>query len=184
MPNLFTLIRRDHAATQVLLDQLTADPADVSYDEVARRHVADFLVAADSRHEAAEELVLWPAVRRWVRRGDDLVREGLGHEHEAKLVLDTIRFAQGDALVRLGREYAALSRAHRAFEEDTVLPALEKVMLWPGGWVLGAKFAMAKKLAPTRPHPHGPDGRLGLLTRGLCTAGIDRVRDRVRGRRL
>ena len=49
--------------------------------------------------------------------------------------------------------------------------------------MLGFKYSMAKKIAPTRPHPHGPQRQLGLLTRGLFTAGFDRLRDKVTGRR-
>jgi hemerythrin-like domain-containing protein len=183
MPSLYTLIKQDHRYAERLIDQLTADPSEVSYDDTARKNVADFLVAADSRHETAEELVLWPAVRRRIPGGHDLAEEGLRQEHEAKLVLDALRFADGNSRLRLAGEFAVLARAHMAFEDRTVLPAVRKATLWPGGWLLGAKFTMAKKVAPTRPHPHGPDRRLGLLTRGLCAAGLDRVRDKVTGRR-
>ena len=183
MPSLYTLIQQDHRYVEGLIDQLTADPAQVSYDDVARRQVADFLIAAESRHEAAEELVLWPAVRRRVPEGHRVAEECLRQEREAKIVLDALRFGKGDSLRSLAMEFNGLARAHMAVEEHSILPAIRKATLWPGGWVLGFKFAMAKKIAPTRPHPRGPQRRLGLLTRGFFTAGLDRLRDKVTGRR-
>ncbi len=141
------------------------------------------MIGAESRHEAAEELVLWPAVRRRVPEGHRLAEEGLRQEREAKIVLDALRFGKGDSLRPLAVEFSGLACAHMAFEERSILPAIRKATLWPGGWVLGFKFSMAKKIAPTRPHPHGPQRQLGLLTRGLFTAGFDRLRDKVTGRR-
>jgi hypothetical protein len=93
MPTLTTLVLDDHRYTQRLIDQLTADPAEVTYDDTARKNLADYLVASGSRHEAAEELVVWPAVRKRVPEGVPLRAEGLRQEREAKYVLDTLRFA-------------------------------------------------------------------------------------------
>ncbi|MHB1536819.1 MAG: hemerythrin domain-containing protein [Acidimicrobiales bacterium] len=175
-------MKRDHRYVEGLLDQLCADPAEVTYDETARKNLVDYLVAAESRHEAAEEIVLWPAVRRRVPDGGELADTALRQETEGKTVLETLRFADSNSRQQLAGEFADLARAHVAFEENEVLPALRKTTLWPGAWLLGAKFNLAKRVSPTRPHPRGPNRRLGLLTSGLLTAGLDRLRDRVSGR--
>lgn len=182
MPSLYTCVQRDHRYVERLLDQLVADPSEVTYDEAARKNLADYLVVTESRHEAAEEIVLWPAVRKRVPGGRELTDTALRQETEAKVVLDTIRFADSESRPRLAAEFTKLAHAHLAFEEEQVLPALRKATLWPGGWLLGAKFTLAKRISPTRPHPRGPNRRLGLLTSGLLTAGLDRLRDRVTGR--
>ena len=182
MPSLFTCVKRDHRYVERLLDELCADPAEVTYDEIARNNLVDYLVAAESRHEAAEEIVLWPAVRRRVPGGRELADTALRQETEGKTVLDTLRFADPESRQKLAGEFANLARAHVAFEEKQVLPALRKTTLWPGAWLLGAKFTLAKRISPTRPHPRGPNRRFGLLTSGLLTAGLDHLRDRVTGR--
>lgn len=182
MPKLTTLVLGDHRYTERLIDQLTADPAKVTYDDAARKNLTDYLVAADSRHEAAEELVVWPAVRKRVPGGAALLAEGLRQERDAKSTLDTLRFADGPSRQRLAEEFAGLTRAHIAFEENEVLPALKKATVWPGLHLLGAKFALAKRVAPTRPHPKGPERHAGLLTKGLLIAATDRLRDKLTGR--
>ncbi len=51
-----------------------------------------------------------------------------------------------------------------------------------GAHLLGAKFSLAERLSPTRPHPAGPDRRFGLLTKGLAVATTDHMRDAIGGR--
>ncbi len=79
-------------------------------------------------------------------------------------------------------ELILAARAHMAFEEQQALPALRKVTSRPGAWMLGIKFAMAKKVTPTRPHPYGPDRRFGLVTKGALTAALDHLRDQLTSR--
>ena len=158
MAKLTNLVHADHRYTERLIDQLTADPAQVTYDDTARKHLADYLVAAESRHESAEELVVWPAVRKRVPGGAALAAEGLRQERDAKFVLDALRFADGPSRQRLAAEFAELARAHIVFEETDVLSALKKATVWPGLHLLGAKFAVAKRFAPTRPHPEDRTG--------------------------
>jgi hypothetical protein len=182
MPKLTTLVLDDHRYTERLIGELTADVGAVTYDDTARKNLADYLVVSSSRHEAAEELVVWPAVRKRVPGGEALLAEGLRQERDAKYALDALRFADGPSRQQLAAEFAQMARAHIDFEEHQVLPALEKVTLWPGLYLLGAKFSAAKRIAPTRPHPKGPVGHVGLLTKGVVTAAMDRVRDKATGR--
>lgn len=182
MPKLTKLIQADHRYTEGLLAQLTADPAAVTYDDAARDNLANYLVAACSRHEAAEELVVWPAVHKRVTGGAALIAEGLRQEKEAKYALDALRFASGARQQQLAAEVAALLRAHIVFEERKVLPALRRATIWPGLHWFGLEFVLAKRVGPTRPHPRGPVRRYGLLTRGMLAAVTDRLRDRFMSR--
>jgi hemerythrin-like domain-containing protein len=184
MPKLTDLMVSDHRHIERLLAQLTAPAAEVTYDDTARKNLADFLVAAESRHEIAEELVVWPAVRKRVPEGAALVAEGLRQERTAKFILDALRFADGSARHDLALEFTESARAHIAFEEGQILDALKRATVWPGLHVLGAKFLLAKRFGPTRPHPRGPERRFGLLTWGMFVATVDRLRDRVSARAL
>jgi hemerythrin-like domain-containing protein len=185
VPKLATCLLQQHRYVERLLDQLAAPPETVSYDDTARERLADYLIAAESRHEAAEEVVLWPAVRKRVRGGSDLAETALRQEAEAKTALDTLRFSS-DAQSRqdLAVEIAAMARAHIAFEEEQVLPALSAATTGLGSWILGAKFLLAERVAPTRPHPHGPSRKVGLLTAGTVAGALDRFRDRLTGRKV
>lgn len=181
--NIYRCLDADHREIQVLLDQLELAPADAPFDHVARRYLVDHLIMAASRHEAGEELVFWPAVRKRARDGAALADAGLAQEREAKFVLDAMRFSRSDdGLVDEARELAELVRAHIDFEEQQTWPALKQTTTRLGAVVLGAKFALATKFPPTRPHPGGPNTPLGFATRGVPAVILDHARDRLSGR--
>ncbi|MGH3599352.1 MAG: hemerythrin domain-containing protein, partial [Pseudonocardiaceae bacterium] len=150
----------------------------------ARQHLLDYLVIAESRHEAAEDLIFWPAVRKRVPDGAALADRGLEQEREGKYILDTLRVMPIDQRWwELSDELAQAIREHIAFEEEQVWPALRATTGRLGALVLGAKFSWAERLSPTRPHPRGPDRPLGLFTAGMASALVDRIRDRLTRRR-
>lgn len=183
LPNIFRILQREHREVERLLVQLEVDPARATMDEAARVHLAQHLVIVESRHEAAEEMVFWPAVRKRLRDGDALADEALVQEREAKYTLDALRFAASEeSRLELVTEFARAARSHMAFEEDEVWPALRKATGHLGMRLLGARYAFALKVGPTRPHPRGPNRPLGMFTRGMAVATLDRLRDKVTGR--
>lgn len=183
MPNIFKSLRQQHEEVERLLVQLETLPPRSTLDEAARSHLARHLVIAESRHEAAEDAVLWPAVRKRVDGGKALADKALGQERDGRYFLDTLRFVEAGApRNELIAEYATAARDHLSFEEQEVWPALRGTTSRLGLLVLGAKFSLAHRLAPTRPHPRGPTRPLGLATRGLVSATVDRLRDRLSGR--
>lgn len=185
MPNIFEMLAADHREVESLLTQFEATE-DTPTDEAAREHLAGQLVILGSRHEASEELVLWPVVRRQITGdGGALADTALRQEREARYILDTLRVAASDASRRrLVAEFAAATRTHIAYEEQTVWPQLRRHTTRIGTAFLGAKLSAAGRLAPTRPHPGGPDRPVGLLTAGMAAATMDRMRDRMSRRRL
>lgn len=174
------MLEWDHRRITAVLDQIGADHPGL--DETARRLLLDRLIAAESRHEAGEEMVLWPAVGR-IRGGAELVEEGRRQEGDAKYVLDALRYAQSgadldDQLV----EAAGLIRRHIDFEEKEVWPVLRRATGPLGARLLGWRYRVAAAIAPTRPHPSGPEGAVGLATVGAVAAALDHLRDRMGGR--
>lgn len=181
MADIFKMLEAEHRRIEAVVEQITAGPA--SADQAGRRLLLDRLVAAESRHEAAEELAFWPAVRHRLRSGKDLADEGRRQEGDGRYVLDALRFTPGGpALDSHLAEAAALLRRHIAFEEQEVWPALRRAVGPLGARLLGARYRAALLAAPTRPHPHGPEGAAGLATVGAGAAVADRVRDRLSGR--
>jgi hypothetical protein len=47
---------------------------------------------------------------------------------------------------------------------------------------IGKKMAIAKKVTPTRPHPHTPPKPGVLKTAGMAAAAVDKMRDAATGR--
>lgn len=181
--NIYKVLSRRHREIERLVDRLQAPPARETFDDTARRHLVDYLVIAESRHEAAEEMVFWPAVRKRVAEGPILAEEGLRQEREGKYILDTLRVSPVDeAWWELIEEFAQSTRDHIAFEEDQVWPALRKTTWRLGAALIGVKYSWAERVSPTRPHPHGPDRPTGLFTAGMAATLIDRFRDKLTGR--
>jgi hypothetical protein len=125
------------------------------------------------RHEVAEEIVLYPAVRRCGDAGAQPADVAM--EQQVRLERLLADLEQTDPA---GSEFpdalAALTDAvklHAAFEEEEILPRLVEHMTDVERFEAGDHYAQAKKRASTHPHPQG---RLGT---GSLMAGADRIRD-------
>jgi hypothetical protein len=103
-----------------------------------RKAIADQLVMELSRHEAVEEMLLWPAVRERADHGEQMCEIALDQERVGKRVLNEL--------------------VHKARR-------------------LGAEIERAKRLAPTRPHPHVPPNPKLLRRLAPAAAVLDRARN-------
>jgi hemerythrin-like domain-containing protein len=155
-------------------DRATAIP-DVRADTIAR------LRRLLSIHEAVEEQLVHPLVRRQLPDGHQLVTEVLAQEQESKELLAALEDAQpgGDDFAELARRLFEGVRKHAHTEETLLFPAL-RLHLGPRERMrLGAMVERAERLAPTHPHPHAPSSGPGVA--GIPVVGVlDRARDRVR----
>jgi hypothetical protein len=188
MPDVFDVLSKDHEEVQRMLAELEAGPtaatgADV-IQLVRRKRMAEELIIAESRHEAAEEMYFWPAVREHLPGGDELAGTAIGQEQEGKRVLDLLgKLGTGlpefeDVLARFTRA----AREHIRFEEDSVWPALARVLTAQDAAGLGQKLAEGKQAAPTRPHPGMPAHPGVLKGAGPVVGAADRLRDAASGR--
>jgi hypothetical protein len=167
-------IAADHRRIESLAAAVIGAEGEV--DDTARAA----LVRELSVHAAAEEQVVYPALRR-TEAGDGLADAAL-HDHRAMkdvlVVVDrTVDTAEGrDALRRL----VDLLAAHVP-EEEHLLVLLRR-QLGDGAMAeLAEQFQLAKLAAPTRPHPHAPDTPPGNLVAGPVAAAADQVRDAAAG---
>lgn len=139
------------------------------------------LVQLLSTHEAAEEAHVHPTVRRAGRRATAAAR--VGEEEQARQLLAR--------LWRIGphgrgylRGLGALRRvvlAHAAREEREEFPVLDRLGRTRRR-LLGLEVRLARKLAPTRPHPR-VNGELANRLAMPVLGPADRFRDAVRRRR-
>lgn len=189
MADIWAVLTQDHQEVKDMLAEMesllashpqVADDAHVQH----RAGLAEKLVMEESRHEAAEEQYFWPAVRDKLANGDELAAKAIEQESEGKKVLDRLRKAapdkhEFDALVT---QFIAAGREHIAFEEDQVWPAMRATLSAEEATELGEKFELAKKMGPTRPHPHTPANPAVLKTAGVAAALVDKAADVLTGR--
>lgn len=177
MADVFDVLEKDHTEVKRILAALET----VTGDQAG---LAEQLVMEESRHEAAEEMHFWPAVRDKVAGGDALADTALRQEQEGKDVLDKLRKADvGDAdFRRLVAVFTKAGTEHIAFEEQQVWPKLRAALTVEERTELGAQIEKAKKAGPTRPHPHAPDSPGALKTVGTATAVADKAADAITGR--
>ena len=110
--------------------------------------------------------------------------EAIGQASEAEQVMDRLGKLSPDdqRFEELLAGFASDARAHIAFEEAHAWPLLRATLSAEQASDLGDKVTQAKKLAPTRPHPHTPPNEGVRKTVGPLTGATDKLRDVVTGR--
>jgi hemerythrin superfamily protein len=187
MPSAFDVLASDHEQVKRLLSQFEAAPAASGVNDSlleARKKMAETLVIEESKHEAAEEMYFWPAVRKFLPGGDELADKAIGQEQEGKRILAELDKLDADnpQFDMLVGEFIKAARDHIRFEETQVWPGLQAVMTETEAADLGDSLEQSKKTAPTRPHPHTPPSPGVLKTAGPAAAAADRARDAATGR--
>ncbi len=150
-----------------------------------RREVADKLTAEVARHSVAEEMYVYPAARKVLPNGDELIDEELSEHAEVEELLKRWEGMAGDDpefMVTYRQIRDGLLHHIDEEEEPKLFPELQRALSREELEELGAKITTAKKLAPTRPHPSAPDQPPLNKVVGIPTGIIDRIRDKMSGR--
>ena len=185
MADAFEVLAHDHAEVKQMLTQLelgavrqgVADAEQLTQ----RKKLAEQLIIEESRHEAVEEMYFWPAVREHLPTGDELADTAIGQEDEGKEVLDKLgKLDAGDPeFEKLLAEFTRAGREHIDYEETRVWPELRAALSAEQSQEIGSKMAVAKKTAPTRPHPRTPSSPGMLKATGPVAAAADKARDAI-----
>ncbi|GGU38142.1 hemerythrin domain-containing protein [Streptomyces lavendofoliae] len=178
--NVIQELTTDHREVDALFTKLASLPA----DDEQRRELADELTMELIRHAVAEEMYLYPAVRRYVDGGDDLADKEIEDHSEVERMLKDLEGcrpgeAQFDALIN---RLQSTVTAHVADEENRLFPLLAESCSPQALDELGEKIRSAKKTAPTRPHPAAPDTPPANKLLAPGTGMVDRLRDMLTGR--
>jgi hemerythrin superfamily protein len=173
------ILTHDHREVEEMFGELTGatDPAE-------KRRIVDDITIELIRHAVAEEMYVYPAVRRHVPDGDSLADEEISEHSEIEQALKDLESvdatdADFDAVTsRLIKDVTE----HVQEEENTLFPQLAQHCSQEDLVKLGGQVETAKKVAPTRPHPSAPDrpplNKLLAPGAGL----VDRIRDHLSGR--
>lgn len=180
----------DQDVVELLLEQhseiksLFARVAEADKDH--RRQSFDDLVRMLAVHEAAEEEVVHPAVRRKVDDGDTIAEARLEEEHEAKTALADLYDLGVDHPEFDGRlrTLATAVIAHATNEETMEFPRLREILEPDELRKMAGAIKAAEAIAPTRPHPMAGESATANLLTGPPLAVFDRARDAVRNWRL
>jgi hypothetical protein len=176
------VLTRDHNQVKALQEQLEALPSHATGGNATqmsqRKSIVDMITVKLSAHEAVEEQYFWPAVRKAMPDGDRWADEAIEQERHGKDTLTALGKLKPDTgeFDELVEKLVLLLRKHVAYEEKLFLQ-LKSAMPDEARRELGEKLLAAKKLAPTRPHPHTPAKPAVLKTAGVAAAAVDKVRD-------
>ncbi|MCV7399151.1 hemerythrin domain-containing protein [Mycobacterium fragae] len=179
-----TFLRQDHKSVLGMLEVLDSAPSGSGAETSGLHTMVTSLVIAESQHEAIEEQLFWPAVRKALDDGDALADKAISQEQDGKKLLQRLEngklrdSAYHDAL----QQFVQAAREHIAYEQDVVWPQFEAAVSREQLEKLGARLEQAKKIAPTRPHPGTPPSPAVLKTMGMVAAIVDHVRDAFSGR--
>lgn len=179
MADVFSVLAADHDRILTLSDRLTGASSVPPDEPKKRKAIADELVMELSRHEVAEEMLLWPAVRERVDDGAQICQTALDQEKTSKRVLNELVHTKpgNEEFDTLVNTVAAGLREHISYEQNIVWPKLRLRLSQSEALGLGAEIERARRRAPTRPHPHVPPDP-GLLRKvGPAAAALDRMRN-------
>jgi hemerythrin-like domain-containing protein len=179
-----TFLREDHKSVLGMLEVLDGAPSGSGAQGSGLETMVTNLIIAESQHEAIEEQFFWPAVRKNLENGDELADEAIAQEQAGKKLLQRLEDGKPgeadyhDAL----QEFVKLGREHILYEQEVVWPVFEAAVGRDEREKIGQQLEVAKKVAPTRPHPDTPPNSMVQKTMGTGAAIMDHARDAVTGR--
>jgi hemerythrin superfamily protein len=176
-----------------VIDVLTSDHRDVTAllgevriitDPMMRRDLIDTAISELVRHAVAEEMYVYPAMRKYLQDGEKAVEHDIEEHKQIEQTMKQLEAADvnsaefEEALTRL----EALLADHVQDEETEQFPELRRRIPQEELTELAGKVETAKKLAPTRPHPAAPNSELFHKLVGPGVGLVDRLRDKLTGR--
>jgi hypothetical protein len=129
-------------------------------------------------------MYVYPAVEEHVPNGaQEVEHDKQEHDEIVQLLKRWEDVDAADAaFLEVTRELERQLRHHITDEEADQFPQLRAHIPADTLVDLGRKVEGAKKLAPTRPHPHAPHSELFHKTIGPGVGMVDRLRDKLTGR--
>jgi hemerythrin-like domain-containing protein len=160
-PDVTMVLTREHNQVQALVQQLQALPGrqagGTPADAAGRKSVIGMIAAQLSRHEAAEEELLWPAVRAALPDGDAWAGQALAQESEGGQTLTALGKAEpgSDEFDSLAGQFVTVLRQHVAHEAQVFL-LLREALSQGEREKLGEQILEARKTKPAPPRKRAP----------------------------
>jgi hemerythrin superfamily protein len=173
------ILTSDHHEVLGLLQQIkTATGAG------ERRDLADTVISELVRHAVAEEMYVYPAMKKYLPDGDEAVDHDIEEHKELEQTLKRLESVDAESpdFTQLLTELETTLRDHVSDEEGEQFPQLRARVPREELIEIGGKVENAKKLAPTRPHPLTPNNEVFHKLVGPGVGLVDRLRDKLTGR--
>ena len=151
-----------------VVDVLTSDHRDVTAligeiwavkDPMIRRDLTDTAISELVRHAVAEEMYVYPAMRKYLPDGDEAVAHDIEEHKELEKAMKKLEDIDVSSPVFDGTllRLETLLADHVRDEESEQFPELRRRVPHEELTELAGKVETAKKLAFTRPHPNAPN---------------------------
>jgi len=136
------------------------------------------------RHAVAEEMYVYPAMRKHLPDGDEAVEHDTKEHKELERTMKKLEGVAADSaeFTELLGELEAVLRDHIQDEETEHFPGLRAQVPRDDLVEIAHKVEAAKKLAPTRPHPLAPNNQVFHKLVGPGVGLVDRLRDKLTNR--
>jgi hemerythrin-like domain-containing protein len=180
----------DSAADQDVVDVLTTDHHEVldllqqikvTTNAEERRDLADTVISELVRHSVAEEMYVYPAMRKHLPDGEDAVEHDISEHKEIEKTLKKLEGASADdaEFTQLLGQLEDILRDHIQDEETEQFPGLRAQIPREELVKMAQKVEAAKKIAPTRAHPLAPNNPVFHKLVGPGVGLVDRLRDKL-----
>ncbi|MER7399097.1 hemerythrin domain-containing protein [Streptomyces sp. NPDC000151] len=178
--NVIEELTTDHREVDEIFSRIEALPP----GDPQRKELADQAIIELVRHSIAEEMHLYPTVRRCLANGDSVADKEIEDHSSAERTMKQLESCQADDpdFGRLITTLISEIRSHVADEENNLFPQLRQAASAEELDELGEKVRQAKKAAPTRPHPAAPSTPPANKILAPGAGLVDRARDALSGR--
>jgi hemerythrin superfamily protein len=176
-----------------VVDVLTSDHRDVTAligeiktvrDPMIRRDLTDTAISELVRHAVAEEMYVYPAMKKYLPDGEKAVAHDTEEHKELEEAMKKlegldVNSAEFDSTLH---DLETVLADHVQDEETEQFPELRRRIPHDELVEMAGKVETAKKLAPTRPHPGAPNSEVFHKLVGPGVGLVDRLRDKLTGR--
>jgi hemerythrin superfamily protein len=180
-------------AGQDVIDILISDHRDVTaliaeiwtvQDPMIRRDLTDTAISELVRHAVAEEMYVYPAMRKYLDDGEKAVEHDVEEHKELEQAMKRLEAVDVSSVEFQDclRKLETVLADHVEDEETEQFPELRRRIPADELTELAGKVQTAKKLAPTRPHPGAPNNEVFHKLVGPGVGLVDRLRDKLTGR--
>jgi iron-sulfur cluster repair protein YtfE (RIC family) len=179
--NAVELLKMDHRRVESLFGHLNQ-----AKEPGQTKEMVDVLIAELAKHAAVEEMIFYPAVKDMLPKdGEHLVDEGLEEHMEVKKLLVKLDdLKPGDAELEQTLEQLKKAVEHHVHEEESDMMAkVEQAVDAETLELIGEELDKAKRIAPTRAHPHAPTEPPALTAAAPLAAVLDKIRDKLQRRK-
>ena len=178
------LVARNSRSQRAALVRISSTDIWVTTDAEKRRDLADTVISELVRHSVAEEMYVYPAMRKHLPDGDAAVEHDTTEHKQLEATMKQLEAvdASDPQFTELLRQLETILADHVADEERDQFPQLRARIPREELVQMAGKVEAAKKVAPTRPHPGAPNNQVFHKLVGPGVGLVDRLRDKLSGR--